>query len=341
MSTVQNDPTVITDLIEAFRRSKTMFAAVSLGVFDRLHDEPKPAAELARQLGAHEQALELLLDACVSLRLLIKSDRGYRNSPEAGIYLRQASPDSLLGYIRYSDRVLWSLWANLDSAVREGTHRWDQTFGSRGALFANFFSTDESKREFLAGMHGFGQMSSPAVATAFDLSPFDRFVDLGGATGHLTIAACKQYPKLQGVVFDLPEVLNVTREYVEAAGMQSRIELAGGDFFVGPLPEGDLFALARILHDWSEPQIRQLLSAIYRGLPDNGALLIAEKLLDDDKSGPTSGLMQSLNMLVCTEGKERNLAEYTALLRAAGFQRVDAARTGKPVDAILAYKSSS
>ena len=68
-----------------------------------------------------------------------------------------------------------------------------------------------------------------------------------------------------------------------------------------------MYSLGRILHDWPEDRIRLLLSKIYAALPAGGALLIAEKLLDEDKSGPTPAQMQSLNMLVCTEGRERTL----------------------------------
>ena len=48
--------------------------------------------------------------------------------------------------------------------------------------------------------------------------------------------------------------------------------------------------------------------------------------------------MQSLNMLVVTEGRERSLSEYTRLLRAAGFREVDGRRTGVALDVILARK---
>jgi acetylserotonin N-methyltransferase len=99
-----------------------------------------------------------------------------------------------------------------------------------------------------------------------------------------------------------------------------------------------LYSLGRILHDWSEDKIRLLLRKIGEALPPGGGLLIAEKLLDEDKSGPTPAQMQSLNMLICTEGKERTLSEYTTLLREAGFASVEARRTGTPLDAILAIK---
>ena len=98
------------------------------------------------------------------------------------------------------------------------------------------------------------------------------------------------------------------------------------------------YALGRILHDWSEPKIRSLLKKVYAALPKGGALLIAEKLLLPDKTGPVPALMQSLNMLCCTEGKERTLPEYTALLHEAGFTQVEGKFTGAPIDAVLARK---
>ena len=96
--------------------------------------------------------------------------------------------------------------------------------------------------------------------------------------------------------------------------------------------------MGRILHDWSEEKIRRLLEKIYIRLPKGGALLVAERLLDDSKTGPLSALLQSLNMLVCTEGKERTLAEYAALLRDSGFSKAEGRKTGAPLDAILAVK---
>ncbi|MEO7143058.1 MAG: class I SAM-dependent methyltransferase, partial [Bryobacteraceae bacterium] len=180
----------ILDLIEAFRRSKTMFAAVSMGVFDRLKDGPAEAGAL----GGNAGAMERLLDACVGLELLEKRGREYRNTPLAEKYLCRTSPDSLYGYILYSNNALYPMWGHLEDAVREGAHRWRQTFGGDGPLFSRFFNTPEATRDFLMGMHGFGQLSSPSVVAAFDLSRFTRLVDLGGATGHLALAAVERYP---------------------------------------------------------------------------------------------------------------------------------------------------
>lgn len=303
---------LVLELIDAFRRSKTMFAAVELGIFDGARP-------------AEYKALNRLLDACIPLGLLKREGDAHVNTEVADRYLRSDSPDTLAGYIRYSNRALYPMWGHLEDALRDGSSRWKQVFGNDGAIFDHFYQTDDAMRQFLLGMHGFGQISSPAVVAAFDLSRFTHLVDLGGASGHLAGAAQARYPHLQTTVFDLPKVAAVFSD------------VTPGDFFTDPLPAADLYALGRILHDWSDEKCRSLLNRIYAALPPGGGLLIAEKLLNDSN---ISAHMQDLNMLVVTEGRERSAEEFAALLTGAGFGQVEHRTTGSTLDAILAIKLS-
>ena len=332
------DPAPVLELLNGFRKSKVMFAGITLGVFDALAAAPKPLAALAAELAADPGALDQLLGACVHLGLLEQTPHGYANTPAAATYLTADSPRRMLGYATYSDRILYKMWDHLADAVREGGHRWKQAFGWDRPIFASMFADEAQKREFLFGMHGFGQISSPVVVNSVDLSGYATFADLGAATGHLTVAALRRWPNLRGVVFDLPEALPLAKEVAGATDVAGRITYAGGDFFSDPLPPADVYALGRILHDWTEAKIRTLLARVYAALPSGGAVLIAEKLLDDSKAGPGWAVLQSLNMLIATEGKERTLGEYEALLTAAGFRDVTGVRTGAPVDAVLARK---
>ncbi|MFM7150501.1 MAG: class I SAM-dependent methyltransferase [Gemmataceae bacterium] len=333
------DPNPVLNLMNAFRGSAILFTSVSLGVFDLLADGPARVENLASRLSANPDALGRLLDACVNLGLLQRVGSDYANTPAAEVYLTRKSPRRLTGYITYSDRILWKLWADLGSAVREGTHRWKQSFGLDGPIFASLFKTPEDTREFTWGMHGYGQICSPVVADTFDLAGFKHLVDLGGATGHLAIAACQRFPHLRATILDLSAVVPLAKEVLATVpDVASRIDTHIADFFVDPLPPADLYAVGRILHDWSEDKIDRLLRRVQESLPPGGALLIVEKVLDEDRSGPTWALMQSLNMLLCTEGKERTFSEYQSLLRAAGFSQVEIRRTGAPLDAILARK---
>ena len=316
-----NDPTLVLDLLEGFRRSKTMFAAVQLGIFDGKRPE-----------GA---ATTRLLDACVALGLLTEKNDRYRNTPVADAYLSTSNPRSLAGYVRYSDEAGYAVWAHLKSAVEEGATGWEPAFGP-GSNVRKFMADKRRKRDFIDGMHGLGLLSSDAVVAAFDLSRFRCLVDLGGATGHLAAAANRRYPHMKTLVFDTPEVIEIAKTYVN-----SQTELVGGDFFSDPLPQADLFALGRILHGQSCEQIRCLLNRIRAVMPTGGGILLAESLLDDDRSGPLKSHMQSLNMLVVNGGRERTLAEYVELLRESGFGCIQSRMTGLPLDVVFASKVSS
>ena len=260
------DAALILDLVEAFRRSKTMFTAVRMGVFDSLVEGPLPLAALTEKLDANPGALLRLLSGCVALGLLENHAGAYQNTAASTRLLTSASPDTLAGYIRYSDQSLYPLWGRLEEAVRNGSNRWEQVFGSRNALFDFYFRDDSSAASFLGGMHGFGQLVSQRVATAFDLSNFRQLVDLGGATGHLCIAACQAWPQLHATVLDLPIVEKFARRYIDS----DRIQFQAADFFADPLPASDLYSLGRILHDWTDEKINRLLDKIVASLPSGG-----------------------------------------------------------------------
>jgi acetylserotonin N-methyltransferase len=332
------DPTNVLDIMLGFRRSKTMFAGVELGVFDALQERPSTAEELALRLACNSSAMRRLLDALVGLNLLQREGDQYRNSAAADELLCTSSPNRLTGYIRFSNDASWKLWTYFEDSVREGSSRWHQAYGWDGPMFDAFFRDETAMREFLMGMNGYGVISSPRVVRAVDLSNFRHLCDLGGATGHLAIAACKAYSNLTATVFELPAVVPVTQEMIDLTDVGNRVSVIPGDFFENELPSADLYSLGRILHDWSDEKITLLLSKIFSSLPAGGGLLIAEIMVNPDHSGPVWAQMQDLNMLVCTDGRERTAAEYQTMLYAIGFEHVECQITGAPVDAILATK---
>jgi acetylserotonin N-methyltransferase len=314
------DPTSVLDLMEGFRRSKTLFAAVELGIFDG--ERPEGAA------------IGRLLDACVALGLLTKQGNAYSNTPLADVYLRSSSPRTLAGYVRYSNEVGYRLWNHLEDAVREGTNRWEQAFGP-GSNVREFMSDRRRERDFMSGMHGLGLLASDAVVRAFDLSGFSTLVDLGGGTGHLAMAARRRYPGLRVIVFDRPEVIEIARDYVDGG-----IELVAGDFRSDPLPNTDVFALGRILHSQNREESLPLLKRIWNALPDSGAVLVAESLLGATGSGFPNAHMRSLNMLVVNGNCEHTLDEYADLLSQSGFNGIESRKTGQLLDAVFARKLS-
>ncbi len=319
-----SDAEAIVELIEGFQRFQTLVAAVRLGIFE---GERPQAAELER-----------LLEACASLGLLERRDTEYVNTTLSDKYLRGSSPLSLAGFVKFAGASLYPRWGELDEAVIEGTQR-ENPLSIRGTLRRGYRrlkgarARQDTNRDFNAGMHGLGMLSSPAVAAAFDLSSFRSCVDLGGATGHLALAIAERYPHMKIGVFELPHVIPISREYTFG-----KATLYPGDLLTDALPAADLYALGKVLHNKDESGCRLLLKRVYDALSELGALLVAERVLNDDRSGPAHVHMSSLNMLVATSGRERTFSEYRGLLLGVGFSDVRFKRTGCLVDAILATK---
>ena len=180
-------PTKLQELIYAFRESKALFAACDLGIFDLLHesDAPQSAKEISSKMSANVDATTRLMDTLVALELLEKTKQGeswlYSNTEMAKEFLTKSSPNSVDGYIKHSNKLLYHLFGNLESAVREGSNQWMNTFGqSSEDLWKVAFNTEEARLRFLGGLHSTSRLSSHAVVTAFDLSKFHCCCDLGG-----------------------------------------------------------------------------------------------------------------------------------------------------------------
>ncbi|KAG2440085.1 hypothetical protein HXX76_004199 [Chlamydomonas incerta] len=331
------------------------------------------AEEIGAKLGAplSLDGLDRLCRACAALGLLSSPASGqFALNPTSRAYLLAGSPQSLAGYCTHSSQVVWPLFGGLPAAVATGSNVWQQQFGAPGSdVFARVYNTPAAVRRFMSGMHAFATLSAPHVVRAFDLSFATRLLDLGGATGALAAAAYAAYPGLrEAVVVDLPHVVQLAQQHFAPAAAQpaaavggagdggdngggdpdggrlarpERLRWLAADFFTeaDKLPQQvDLVLLSRILHDWDAPRCGQLLALAHGLLRPGGAVLVAEMLLQPDRLGPPAALLQDLNMLCQTHGRERSLAEYGQLLEAAGFVDVRGHVTGSYLDAVLARK---
>ncbi|KAF2986452.1 hypothetical protein EK904_003716 [Melospiza melodia maxima] len=334
-------PSKILELMDGFRASKALFVASKLKIFDHLkHKGPTKAVDIANDVGASVCGTERLLDACASLGLLEKTPQGYSNTDSANTYLTSDGKYSLHGYIIHSNDHLWPLFTNLEFAVKEGSRQNHRAFGKKADdLFKDYYHSQEVKQRFMAAMHSIARLTARDVATAFDLSQFKSACDLGGCTGALAYELVQVYPNLKVTVFDLPEVIANTSYFQPSGQHTAPVTFVSGDFFKDNLPEADLYILSRVLHDWPDEKIHVLLSKISAVCKPGCAVLLAEMVLDDEKKNRSTALLQSLNMLVQTEGKERSGSEYQALLEQHGFKNVKIRITGNLLDVILCVKT--
>ncbi|KAK7882350.1 hypothetical protein WMY93_028524 [Mugilogobius chulae] len=334
----------IITLIDGFRASKALFTASKMGVFDLLQQSPGlDAAQVAAEIKASVKGTRSLLEACVSLGLLTTSEKShqkpvYKNSTLAAQFLGSDSPFSLHSYILHSDNVVWPLFSHLENAVREGTNQHEQAFGKKAQdLFQDtFYDSQASKLRFMNAMHSIAKVTGKAVATAFDLSTYKTACDLGGCTGALAHELTKANPQMSVTVFDLPAVVELKERFQhQHMDTKNRVCFISGDFFKDDLPKADLYVLAQILHDWPDEKVDILLKKIAERCTSGCGVLLSEIFLNEDRSGPSRGLLQALSM---SPGKQRSAQEYSSLFERHGFITKDIKYTENLLDAMLCLK---
>jgi 16S rRNA G1207 methylase RsmC len=178
-----------------------------------------------------------------------------------------------------------------------------------------------------------------ALAQKFDFSRYQTLCDAGGATGLLSVIVAQHHPHLRGTTFDLPAVEPIARRTVAEAKLSDRVDVATGDFFAGPLPKADVITMGMILHDWDLEKKLQLIRAAYDALPEGGAFVAVENIIDDDRRENVFGLMMSLNMLIETgDGFDYTGADFRGWCELVGFRSVEILPLAGPASAAIAYK---
>jgi len=311
-------PLPLMELSSGLFASKTLAAAVELGLFEALDLRPRDAQETADQLGLPLRPAKMLLGGCTALGLVVQQDGRFANSAMADTYLVPGRRWYFGDYIAMLDRRVYAGWMRLAEALRtDRPTTWDPR--EKPSLF----DPDDPAmlRGFWRAMHSLSVYTASVLAQGYDFSGIRRLLDVGGGGGAFTIELCRAHPHLTATIFDLPFVCEQTEQRVAEAGLSDRITCVAGDFFADvALPGGhDAALLSSVLHDWSPAENQVILDKVVAALPVGGQVLISELLMDDDETGPAPAALFNLLMLVETaRGGNYSGAAYSEWLRAAG-----------------------
>ncbi|XP_042314952.1 acetylserotonin O-methyltransferase-like isoform X1 [Sceloporus undulatus] len=308
--------------------SKIMFTACELGIFDLLLEsrDTLSSAAIAARLGTSHMGMKRLLEACVGLKLLKmerKSNEGFYGNTDLGnLCLAKSSPKSQYYYMKFYSEFTYPNFQYLADAVREGKPQVQPAYVTPAKdIFASMYSSDEGVQRFSNAMDSAWSLYGQEMMSAFDLSCFPVVCDLGGGSGALAKEYISLYPNATVTIFDLPKVVKTAKKQF-VSSEECKISFQDGDFFKDPVPEADLYILARIFHDWDDNTCMQLLTKVHKACKPGGGLLLLEVALNEDRSGPLEAHIRSIMMLLFTTGRERTLSEYNALLSAGGFKEI-------------------
>jgi len=303
-----------------FWPSKVLLSAVEMELFTDLAKGPQSLESIQGRLGLHPRSGRDFLDALVALGFLVRAGGEYSNTPSTDTFLDKHKPSYIGGMLEMANQRLYGHWNHLTEALRTGLPQNEIRSGG-SPMFEALYADPARLKSFLAAMTGVSRGANVSIASKFPWARYKTFTDAGAAQGDLAVQIALANPHLSGIGFDLAEVGPIFEEYVEKNGVAARLRFVAGSFFELPLPQADVILMGHILHDWGLEDKRMLIRKAYDAVPEGGALIVYESIIDDDRSKNAFGLMMSLNMLIeSPAGFDYTGADCQGWMREAGFR---------------------
>lgn len=306
--------------------------AAKLGIADLLAEKPQTAEDLASRIGAHAPSLYRLLRALASLGLFAENpDHAFEITPIAAL-LRCDTPNSMRDFaIFMGEDWLWRVFNEMLHSVKTGSTACKKVHGLE--VWEFLARNPEPAEVFNRAMTSFSLMAVPPILESYDFSEVSTLVDIGGGQGILLAGILKENPRLKGVLFDLPSVIEKGGELLEKEGLADRVELVSGDFFQS-VPEGaDIYMMKLIIHDWDDECSVAILQNIGSAITEHGKVLIIERVIPEGNE-PSLSKIQDIEMMIGPAGKERTEDEYRTLLERSGFRMTRVIPTQSPLSVI-------
>ncbi|ESO89631.1 hypothetical protein LOTGIDRAFT_164936 [Lottia gigantea] len=321
------------------RKLQIVYQCLKLGIFDEIESlgKSETAENIASNLGSTSTSK---IAECATLNNGYIIECGvYCLTESSKKYMVSTKPTSMVPRLTAEFEFMFPLFNSLPSVLKRGSdgERYQQfienetedgesfTSGTSGAgnnPRGDITTRKPSPADFLAMMNAKLVPIAPAVTQSYDFSGYRTLVDLGGGSGYMAYEFIKVYEKLKAIVFDLPDSIELAVQQ-QPQNTKSRVEFMSGDFFQDEkLPVCDLMILSHILHNWCDDKIDIILKKVFASINPGGCILLLEKCLNEDKTGPYDAILLDTMMMVICEGRERTFLEYQMLLQQYGFTNV-------------------
>jgi len=307
--------------IEAYHEAALLYAAVKLGLPDRMAARPWTPEQLAEALGLSAPHLVRFLRGFCTIGMCEeRSDGSFALSP-AGRSLTSDSPSRLAEKVQIVVEQYWQPWADLVSCLKSGKPAFEHVFGmsvfewrdlnkEQGKLFASYLTGET-----------FDQAGS-IIEVLESAVEAKRVADIGGGCGALLAALLIAHPHLTGVLFDRPHLIEMAKPFLKVFGLfhlTDRIALVAGDVLAAIPVRADLYLLKGVLQQWDDAHARAILANCRKAMPEGAKLVIVERLLPERATDDPAAIMLDLHMMTITGGRARSLEQFEQLLSEAGL----------------------
>ncbi len=322
----------LNELSYGYWKSQVLFVAVEMDLFTLIKDTGKSCKDVTKKLRTDFRATEMMLNALVSLGLMSKIKGIYKNSVISNRYLIKSSPLYQGDRIRHFHNM-WDYWSRLDVAIRTG----------KPTAYDNIGSKVDKKRlkEFILAMHNSGKVQAGEIFRRLHLEKYHKLLDLAGGQGTYAVSFIEKNPDMSAVVFDLPDVIKITREHIKKSGFTNRIATKAGNCLEDDFGKElyDIVLVSNLLHIYEPVENKKILKKCWDSLLKDGIVVIQEFILNTAKTKPDFSTFFSLNMLMGTNrGSSYSAVEMRNWLRKAGFKKIEKVNLGIDSGLIIGYK---
>jgi len=313
-------PAAIMQLGTAFWGSKTLLSAVELGVFSVLAGAGALEGEALRErLGLHPRGARDFFDALVALGMLERENSCYANTSASELFLDRAKSSYVGSILEIMNARHYGDWGSLTEALRTGLPQNEAKDGSN--VFEVLYADPVKLTQVARAMTALSFSSARVIATKFPWEEHRSVIDIGCAEGSVPVQVALMHEHMTGGGFDLPALGPIFDAYIADFGLGERLSFTAGDFFTDALPPADVLIMGHILHGLDVVQKHLLLRKTYDALPQGGALIVYDAIIDDERRSSADGLLRSLNMLIQTSGGfEYTGADCRAWMQETGFR---------------------
>ena len=338
------NPESIMQVSTGFWASKILLSAVKFELFTILAEKEKMSAtDIKLHLGfkCSDRHLYDYLDSLTTFGFLnregLLETAKYSNSINTDFFLDKKKSSYIGGMLEMLNNRLYAFWGNLEEGLLTGVQQNEEKKGEN--IFEALYADKDKLKEFIHAMSGFQMGSFMSLAQSFDFSKYNTLVDIGGSAGLLSIMVAKYQTHMSCVSWDLPPVAPIADEIIEKFQLKERVETNSGDFFKDKFPKADIITMGNVLHDWDEETKLMLMKKAFDALPEGGALIAIENIIDDERKQNIAGLMMSLNMLIETgSGFDYTFADFNKWAKTIGFKSTSLISLTGPTSAAIAYK---
>lgn len=310
-------PTPIMALATMYWNSQAFLTANRIGLFEILSSGELSAETISNKLKLQPRHTKLLLDACVSLELLEKSENNYKNNALSDTYLVPGKQAFMGNAVRYSDN-LFDAWGKLEECLRSG----EPTMPAE-----NYLGKDKEKtRHFVYGMHNRALGIGTALVNMIDLSGRKQLLDVGGGPGTYSALLTLKNPELFSTVLDLPPIVELAKEIVSGLNAAERIDTLPGDYHSTKFPAGkDAVLISGVFHRELEENCRKLIRKAKQSLTSGGMLILSDVFSDSENAKNSEfAALFGLNMAISApDGGVHSCQDVEQWMKDEGFEKTE------------------